>query len=356
MNKDFNGISFVFDIDDTICNNKNRDYANAIPYTNVIDKINNLHDRGATIKLYTSRGMVSCNGDLQKMIAKNKDVLEKWLNSNGVKYDELIFGKPIADMYIDDKTMSVRDFIKQDFCKLNGRSGYSVTRIGNIVKKEMSEKNFKKLNDWYEASSGIAKSPERISNLYTTMYMEYIDGKGARDVISKKLLNKIIDQILVFSATKYQTFDKQRLIQKIKDNQSDDEEWNRLTEDCINMIKQLDMESYATLSHADLTLANIVVKDGDIYLLDSMFEQEASSYLMDFAKLKMSLDGYEALFCNGNEISTRYAKMLSKKLKKLRIYKQVLVLEYMYAIRLYNYNENKDLVKEFVRKVRKEIV
>ena len=93
----FEGIAFVFDIDDTICNNKNRDYENAIPYKEVIDKINYLYANGATIKLYTSRGMVSCNGDIEKIIAKNKDVLERWLEKNNVKYNELIFGKPLGE-------------------------------------------------------------------------------------------------------------------------------------------------------------------------------------------------------------------------------------------------------------------
>ena len=89
------GIKLVFDIDDTICNNKNRDYENAIPFKDVIKKINKLHKQGAKITLYTSRGMVSCNGDIEKIIKKNKDILERWLEKNKVEYDELVFGKPL---------------------------------------------------------------------------------------------------------------------------------------------------------------------------------------------------------------------------------------------------------------------
>ena len=65
-----------------------------------------------------------------------------------------------------------------------------------------------------------------------------------------------------------------------------------------------------------MTLANIIVKDNDIYLLDSLLDKEASSYLLDFAKLKMSLDGYEERFCNGPHINKKYVKYLSKKLIK----------------------------------------
>lgn len=353
--KIFNGISFVFDIDDTICNNKNRDYANAEPIKEVIDKINYLYDNGATIKLYTSRGMVSCNGDLEKIIAKNKDILEKWLKKNKIKYNELIFGKPLGDLYVDDKAMNVSDFKNQEFCELSGHSGYKVIRIGNIIKKEMSEDNYIKLNNWYEDSKGVANSPKRISNLYSTMYIEYIDGVTASKCLSKKILNKMIDQILKFKDVKINSFDKSILINKTNAHKSKDKEWNNIVSDCIKLIDTIDFDKYASLSHQDFTLGNTIVKDNELYLIDSLYERKASSYLLDFAKLKMSLDGYEEKFCNGKHIDKKYSKYLSKKLKKLGIYKDVLILEYMYVIRLYNYHDNKKLVKEFAKERRNEI-
>ena len=351
----FDGISCVFDIDDTICNNKNRDYENAEPYKDVIEKINYLYDNGAKIILYTSRGMVSCNGNLEKIITKNKDILEKWLEKNNVKYTELIFGKPLGDLYIDDKAMNVREFVNQKFCKLSGHSGYSVIRIGNLVKKEMSEENFKKLNDWYMCSYGIAKSPKIISKLYTTMYLEYIEGQNAYNVMSKELLNKIIEQILKFKNVKYDEFNKEKVIKSIEKHKSNDKEWNKLVDECIEMVNKIDLQKYASLSHYDFTLANTIVKDNEIYLLDSLFDKEASSYLLDFAKFKMSLDGYEELFCDGKKVNKKYSRILSRKLKRLGIYKEVLILEYMWTIRLYNYNEDKEKVKKFAKDRRKEI-
>lgn len=354
--KELDNVSLVFDIDDTICNNKNRDYENAIPYTDVVSKINDLHKKGAHITLYTSRGMKSCNGDIDRIIAKNKDILEKWLKKNKVKYDELVFGKPLGDLYVDDKALNVRDFVKEDFGKLNGRSGYSVTRIGNIVKKEMTEDNYKKVMNWYKDSTEVAKSPKIISNLYTTIYMEYINGKSANKVISRKLLNKLIQQILIFKDVKCADIDRQILIEKTNKHKSRDKEWNELVEDCINKINNLDIEQYASLGHGDFTLANIIVKDNELYLLDSQYNSKASSYLLDFAKLKMSLDGYEERFCNGSHINKRYSKMLARKLKRLGIYKEVVILEYMWIIRLHNYNkDNIDKLKEFAKEVKKEI-
>ena len=349
------GIKLVFDIDDTICNNKNRDYENAIPFKGVIKKINRLHKQGAKITLYTSRGMVSCNGDIEKIIKKNKDILERWLEKNKVEYDELVFGKPLGDMYIDDKAINVNDFINKDFKVLNGHSGYKVIRLGNLVKKEMSEDNYIKLMNWYKESKGIAKSPKITSNLYSAVYMEYIDGENAYNCLNKKLLDKIINQILKFKKVKYKKFNQDILIQKLEKHKSDDKQWNAIVFDCQNRIKKLDLKQYASLSNYDMTLANIIVKDNDIYLLDSILDKEASSYLLDFAKLKMSLDGYEELFCGGKHIDKKYSKYLTKKLKKMKILDIVNILEYMWSIRLYNYNEDKEKVKRFANERRQEV-
>ena len=355
MNNSFKGISLVFDIDDTICNNKNRDYENAIPFIDVIKKINDLHRQGAKITLYTSRGMVSCNGDIEKIIKKNKSILETWLSKNQVEYDELVFGKPLGDMYIDDKAMNVREFLKEEFCELSGHSGYKVIRLGNLVKKDMSEANFTKLMNWYEESKNVANSPVLVSNLYTSVYMEYIDGENAYNCLDKKLLDKIIAQILKFKEVKKDNFDKKILLEKLEKHKSNDMLWNRRVSNCQMLVDELDLEQHASLSHYDMTLANIIVKDNELYLLDSLYERQASSYLLDFAKLKMSLDGYEEMFCGGKHIKEKYSKYLSKKLKKMGILKEVNVLEYMWAIRLYNYNEDKELVKKFVAKIGREI-
>lgn len=349
-------IKLVFDIDDTICNNKNRDYENAIPYKDVIKKINKLHKQGAKITLYTSRGMVSCNGDIKKIIKKNKTILEKWLEKNKVEYDELIFGKPLGDIYVDDKAINVRDFLNQDFKELSGHSGYKVIRLGNLVKKEMSEENYIKLIDWYKESKNVAKSPKITSNLYSTVYMEYIEGKNAYNCLNKRLLDKIINQILKFKEIKYKTFNQDILIKKLEKHKSNNDNfWNALVNECQDLIRKLDLKQYASLSHYDMTLANIIVKDNDIYLLDSLLDKEASSYLLDFAKLKMSLDGYEELFCGGKHIHKIYSLYLSYKLMKMGILREVNILEYMWAIRLYNYNKNKNLVKQFALERRKEI-
>lgn len=102
--------TFVIDIDDTICFTSNRDFENSIPNKSVINKINELYNKGWKIILYTARGAKSCK-TLKEKELKYRDVTERWLKENNVQYSELIFDKMNADYYVDDKNMSIEEFI-----------------------------------------------------------------------------------------------------------------------------------------------------------------------------------------------------------------------------------------------------
>ena len=91
------------DIDETICNSpKNRDYADAEPIVENIDKANKLYDEGNTIVYWTARGTTT-GIDWRKVTEKQ---FLKW----GVRYHDLKLGKPNYDLFIDDKNMNTRDW------------------------------------------------------------------------------------------------------------------------------------------------------------------------------------------------------------------------------------------------------
>ena len=47
---------YCFDIDGTICTNTDGDYEQAVPFKEVIKKINSLYDMGYKIIFFTARG------------------------------------------------------------------------------------------------------------------------------------------------------------------------------------------------------------------------------------------------------------------------------------------------------------
>tara|TARA_R100000008_G_scaffold372_2_gene317 strand:- start:10173 stop:10478 length:306 start_codon:yes stop_codon:yes gene_type:complete len=95
-------IIFV-DIDETICDSpENRDYTDARPIKKNIDKINSLFEEGNVIVYWTARG-TGTGIDW-------RDTTEKQFAQWGVKYHELRFGKPIYDLFIDDKNINSENF------------------------------------------------------------------------------------------------------------------------------------------------------------------------------------------------------------------------------------------------------
>lgn len=87
-------MKYVVDIDGTICSQE-KDYSKAQPFLNRIEKINNLYDNGHYVVYFTARGTET--GIDWREVTENQ--FKKW----NVKYHELIFGKPSADYYIDDR-------------------------------------------------------------------------------------------------------------------------------------------------------------------------------------------------------------------------------------------------------------
>ena len=94
----------VFDLDGVICELKkpSESYADVIPKNDVIEKMRDLKEDGHYLIIHTGRHMRTCDGDVSKVIEKIGKITEDWLEKWNVPYDELVFGKPHADLYIDD--------------------------------------------------------------------------------------------------------------------------------------------------------------------------------------------------------------------------------------------------------------
>ena len=93
---------YCFDIDDTICKTNGENYEEAEPIIKRIEYINKLYDQGNKIIFYTARGYVTK--------IDWREVTLKQLEDLNVKYNELIPGKPHADVYVDDKGIKDSDF------------------------------------------------------------------------------------------------------------------------------------------------------------------------------------------------------------------------------------------------------
>lgn len=91
----------VVDIDGTIMQTDGLNYEKARPITENIGMINSFYDEGHYIIYFTARGYMT-GEDWRR-------VTERQLIECGVKYHELIMGKPAGDIYIDDRAVNIAE-------------------------------------------------------------------------------------------------------------------------------------------------------------------------------------------------------------------------------------------------------
>jgi len=113
-----------FDIDNTICNTINKNYLAGKPKKKIIKIINYFFEKGYIIKLFTSRFMGRNNENVHKAKKQGYSLTKKQLESWGVNYHKLIFGKPSYDLFVDDKSLG-----------FNKNWHLNFKKIKNIVEK-----------------------------------------------------------------------------------------------------------------------------------------------------------------------------------------------------------------------------
>lgn len=112
----FSELSFIFDIDGTICpiKKKNELYEELVPYSDMVNKIRYYSENGAKIVLFTSRNMNSYQGNIGLINKNTARILLEWLDRWDIPYDEIIYGKPWPGhkgFYVDDRTVRPDEFL-----------------------------------------------------------------------------------------------------------------------------------------------------------------------------------------------------------------------------------------------------
>jgi capsule biosynthesis phosphatase len=95
------------DLDGVICQLKRpgQTYADVEPVPGAVDKLRALRASGHVVIIATARHMKTCAGNEGLAVARIGPVTLDWLARHGVDYDEIHFGKPWADVYLDDNAL-----------------------------------------------------------------------------------------------------------------------------------------------------------------------------------------------------------------------------------------------------------
>lgn len=130
--KNFNKLRICFDLDNTLVSYPliKNDYSSVQPNSKIIEYIRYLKKQGHTIIIYTARRMKTHNGNVGKIIKDVGDITIDTLKKFNIPYDELYFGKPYADFYIDDLAINTNSDLEKE--------------IG-IYKTNVSERDFNEI-------------------------------------------------------------------------------------------------------------------------------------------------------------------------------------------------------------------
>lgn len=154
---------FCFDLDGTLVTS-GVDYTKVKPIKETVEFVRYLKSEGHTVIIHTARGMLSRNGNVEKIQAEVLPQIEKTLRDFDIPYDQLIIGKPYADFYIDDKAISTFSSLQKETGMYNKMVSPNETHTLRtedkyVVKQgELSGEKW-----WYD------HIPPRIANLFPSI-------------------------------------------------------------------------------------------------------------------------------------------------------------------------------------------
>lgn len=281
-------MKIMIDLDDTLSVTRNRDWENAEPMMAAVERVREIRGKmpDAEVWIHTSRGMNSCAGDAGKAERKYRAIIEAWLERHGIVVDGIIFGKPLADLYVDDKAMSAEEFAGSGIETFSGLSGARVTRIGRMVIKEAQ--NVEAQAEWYKAAAAHGFS---VPNVYCCqlgkLYMEYAGGTDWEveplDIIRLVQVTRRFAEIPQAGSNDLKQY-AWHCHQRAVDAGEDDGDLRERLESCTELQSP-------TFCHGDFSLLNIIHTGvGRYTFIDPCPRGYMSHWMVDAAKLRASVN------------------------------------------------------------------
>ena len=323
---------FCFDLDNTLVTypEKSGDYSTVKPIKKTIDFLNFLHSLGHTIIIHTARRMKTHKGNVGAVQADIASITLKTLEDFGINYDEIYFGKPYANFYIDDLSLNPsRDLEKgTGFYNIHPetRSHNKIEILENSIKKYSSNISGEKY--FYQNIPSDVKNffPSILDSGENYITIEKIKGIPLSFINSNKTLTKdiifsILNHIEVLHSAKkceeeidiYENYSK-KLRERILNY--DTKKFNN-SEKIINhnleYLENYEKEKRGRLSviHGDPVFSNILIDNNNQIKFIDMRGKIGDTLtifgdsLYDYSKIYQSIIGYDFILMD-KEIDSPY--------------------------------------------------
>jgi capsule biosynthesis phosphatase len=333
---------YCFDLDNTLVTYPKikNDYTTVEPIEENIEFLRYLKKFGNVIIIYTARRMKTHHGNVGKLLADIGKITFDTLAKFDIPFDEIYFGKPEADMYIDDKALSCFDNMEKEI-------GYYkdtiLPRDFNILENNYIDTYTKRSTKLSGEIFYYNNIPNCIKDLFPILIdydltdnkwytMEKIKGNTATSLYINELLTSDMLIHILNSINRIHCVNINTILHDVNiyDNYS-----RKFTDryvgfdfspypDSALYFDKINAKliSYETAEkgrkcviHGDTVLTNILInKYGKIKFIDMRGQIGDSlslcgDYLYDWAKVYQSLIGYDCILLN-KEVSLNYKNTL----------------------------------------------
>jgi capsule biosynthesis phosphatase len=191
-----------FDLDNTLVTHPtiSGNYTSVLPIQRNIDYLKLLHRLGHTIIIYTARRFRTHSGNVGAIVADIGKITFDTLDKFDIPYDEIFFGKPYAQYYIDDLAVNVNSSLDKALgiydIDIAPRSFNKVEYTDSTVIKHTSNQGEVY---WYQniPRSVIEYFPKVISIQNNKIELERIDGVSYSYLyINKQLTSNHLDKLI----------------------------------------------------------------------------------------------------------------------------------------------------------------
>ena len=336
-----------FDFDNTLVTYPKivNDYTSVEPIIKNIEFLKYLKKFGHTIIIYTARRMKTHTGNIGKILCDIGKITFDTIERFNIPFDEIYFGKPYADIYIDDLALNCFDDLEKslgfyidgikprEFNELASNSVDIFTKKSNDLSGEIYyynniPKQLKDLfpilidydanNKWYtiEKIDGLTVTSMYLSELLTVDNLKHIMNSIKR--IQSEKIDGNIDNINIYANYCQKMEKRYKSYNYSKFNNS-----NQIYNSIYGELEEYEKNNKGRISmiHGDPVMTNIIINNfGKIKFIDmrGKIGDDLAIYgdwLYDWAKLYQSLIGYDEYLQN-KTISEQYKKQMINAFKE----------------------------------------
>ena len=322
-----------FDLDNTLVTfpTVTDDYTSVKPIEKNISFLKYLKSFGNIIIIYTARRMKTHNGNIGKINSDIGKITFETLDKFNIPYDEIYFGKPYADFYIDDLALNCFDDLEKEMgyynYKIEPRDFHTIENgnINTIIKNG----DLKGEKYYYENIPTSLKDvfPIYISGNDTTITIEKINGITVTELYLSEMMNENTFIHILNSVNRIQNCDiiidddinvyenyASKLINRYNDFDYALFENSKSMYESI-LVKLQDYEKnnkgIKKIIHGDPVFTNIIINIyGKIKFIDMRGRMGDKltiygDWLYDWAKIYQSIIGYDEILLS-NSIDSKY--------------------------------------------------